>query len=188
MRKPKTRRPLGAEWRTDASPFGNTALRDEWVARIRGYVSLGDAMAALIALRDEKATSVADMDALWIEARLEERVAVLRFDELSYQELRTETLTGERIVEVQARYEAAAKTADPIELERLAAEFRRKFKPPIMPTSPFMQTEIVLSEQLMKRRSLRWFDPTIADLRNRRGATVVKEGWGDPTASTPGNI
>jgi methane monooxygenase component A gamma chain len=188
MRTPKVRRPLGADWRTEASPFGNRGHRTQWSERIDALATLDVAVALLIGFRAEHVSSLTDLDALWIEARLEERVAVLRFAERSYQELRTLTLTGETIADVQARYEGAAKAGDAAALEALAAEFRGKYKPPIMPSSPYLQTETIISEQLMKRRSLDWFGPSIVALRANRSVTVLKEGWpdlGDDTSGTP---
>lgn len=177
-------RVVGAERRTEASPFGDPGLREEWAQRVDGLVDLASALAELIAWRDEHAGDpVTDQDALWIEARLEEQVSVLRFDELTNEEIRTLTLTGEPIAAVQDWFIDASKNADSAALEALAADFRRRFKPPVMPSSPFLRTEMLLSEQLMKTRSKDWFVPSINDLRRRRGVTVFKDGWPETSAS-----
>lgn len=175
----------GAERRTDPSPFGDQGLREEWSERVNGLADLASALAELIAWRDEHAGDpVTDQDALWIEARLEEKVSMLRFDEKTNEEIRTLTLTGEAITAVQGRFIDASKSADSAALEALAADFRRRFKPPVMPSSPFLRTEMLLSEQLMKTRSKNWFDPSIKDLRRRRGVAVFKEGWPETATST----
>jgi methane monooxygenase component A gamma chain len=178
MKAPRTRRPLGAEPREESSVFEGSALRRQWSERTAGFTELGSALDALLAFREEHRHShLSDVDRLWVEARLEERVAVLRFSALSFEDIRYRTLTGEAIADVVARYENDAKSEDAHVLERLAGEFRQRYKPPIMPTADFMRLETFLSERLMKRRSLGWFDEPIAALRARRGATVLKDGW-----------
>jgi methane monooxygenase component A gamma chain len=72
-----------------------------------------------------------------------------------------------------------AADADTAALEALAAEFRRRYKPPIMPSSPYLEIEALLCGHLMKKRSLNWFEPSITELRARRGARILKEGWPD---------
>lgn len=180
MSRVRIRRPAGAERRTEASPFGNRELRLEWASRTAALQRLDDAVIALIDWREKQAQQhLTDKDALWIGARLEDRVAVLRFEERTPQFLRTTTLTGEPICDVVESFERRAAAASTEELETLAADLRRLYKPPIMPTTPYMRLEATLSELLMKRRSLNWFEPSIAELRVRRGARVLKEGWPD---------
>jgi methane monooxygenase component A gamma chain len=180
MKTPRIRRPLGAQPRLEPSVFGNGALRGEWTARIDRLTTLDDALSQLLEFRENlRRNHLSDVDGLWIEARLEEKVAVLRFVELSFEEIRYRALTGELIADVRARYETAAETNDPGIIENLARDFRSRYKPPIMPTTDFMRTEIALSERLMKRRSLGWFNDPIAVLRSQRGATVLKDGWPD---------
>lgn len=174
MSRTRIRRPSGAERRTEESPFGNRNLRQQWQAQIANFDTLTEALSALISWREQHTGSVTDQNSLWIEARLEERVAILRFQEKSNHDIRTATLTGEPIAEVQARFIEASSHADAPELEKLAAEFRLRYKPPVMPSSPFLRVETILSEQLMKRRSLNWFEPSLEELRARRGAKVVK--------------
>jgi hypothetical protein len=48
-----------------------------------------------------------------------------------------------------------------------------------------MRLEVVLSEALMKKRSLNWFEPSLTDLRARRSAKVLKEGWPDKSFAAP---
>jgi methane monooxygenase component A gamma chain len=172
----------------DVSPFGDRDLRLEWASRIAALRRLDDAVTVLIDWREQQSHDhLTDKDALWIGARLEDRVAVLRFEERSNESIRTVTLTGERIKDVRENFERRAAAADVDELEALAAELRRRFKPPIMPSSPYMRLEVVVSEALMKQRSLNWFDPSIAELRTRRRARVLKEGWPDRVPAAPAN-
>src|ERR1700733_14532607 len=98
MSRSSIRRPAGAARQVEFPPFGDQRLRREWVARVRGLSTLDQAVSALVAFREAHAgRALTDKDALWIEARLEERAAVLRFGEWTHQEIRTRTLTGEII-------------------------------------------------------------------------------------------
>jgi len=80
---------------------------------------------------------------------------------------------------------AGLRVADVAGLEALAEELRRRFKPPIMPSSPYLRLEVVLSEALMKKRSLNWFDPSIAELRARRRRQGPQRGLAGKTAGRP---
>jgi methane monooxygenase component A gamma chain len=167
----------GAAWQTEFPAFGNPALRKSWAARAAALSTLAEAVRALVGWREEHAArGVRDKDDLWIEARLEERVAVLRFEELSHAEIRTRALTGESVAALQESFERRATAADSSELERLAGEWRLRYKPPILPSSPFLKTEVRLSELLMQRRSLNWYGSSLAELRERRGAIVHRTG------------
>jgi methane monooxygenase component A gamma chain len=177
MSRDRKRRPAGAARQTEFPPFGDQDLRREWAARALAVVRLGEAVTLLQDWRERRqARAVVEHDELWIEARLEERVALLRFEERSHADIRSRTLTDESIEEVRATFEARAASADVIELEKLAAEFRQRYKPPIMPTGSYLPIEVLLSELLMKRRSLGWFEPSLQELRARRGVVVLKEG------------
>jgi methane monooxygenase component A gamma chain len=168
----------GAQRETEFPAFGNQELRRQWVTRAAALSRLEDAVAALIAWRAEHTSgALVGADARWIEARLEERVAVLRFDTLSFTEIRRRTLTGEDLDAVVERFERRARDAATVpELERVVAELRLRYKPPIMPVAAFLPLEVTLAELLMKRRSAGWFEPSLEELRKRREITVLKEG------------
>jgi methane monooxygenase component A gamma chain len=186
MSPSQTRRPVGASRQTEFPPFGNQDLRREWAARAAALSSLDDAVTALVDWRERHTgRPLTSSDALWIEARLEERVAVLRFEERSHDEIRHLTLTGEVVGDVCTTFERRAAQAEAAELERLAAEFRRRYKPPVMPSAAYLRTEVILSECLMKRRSLGWFEPSLEELRQRRGVIVRKEGLTEGAGLAP---
>lgn len=172
-RSARRRATAGAQCRLDASPYGDTALRQEWAATADALSTLSEAVVTLQVWR-ERHHGFDDQDSLWVEARLEERVAVLRFESMTGAEIRTRTLTGENVravcADVLARAEAAGTNF--YEIERINNEFRSRFKPPIMPTNDFMRTEIVLAELLMRHRSLNWFDQPLTQLRAERGVVV----------------
>jgi len=170
----------GADFRLEPSPYGNKAKRAEWEARIAaGTTSLGDAVAMLLQWRADHADDpVSDQDDLWIEAQIEHRVAVARFDEMTNDQIRSETLTDEKVADVcRAALDDAEEAADdPAALEELVAGFRQRYRPPIMPSSPFMRTETELAEILMKAREKNWYGQTLDQLRTERGVVVHKAG------------
>ena len=170
----------GAEFRLEPSPYGNKEKRASWEARIADETkSLGSAVALLLAWRADHADdTIADQDDLWIEAQIEHRVAVLRFDEMTSDQIRSETLTDEKVADVcRAAHAAAADAAgDPDKLEELVAEFRQRYRPPIMPSSPFMRAETELAEVLMKARERDWYGQALDELRTGRGVVVHKAG------------
>lgn len=169
----------GAGYRLVPSPYGNKAKRAEWEQRIAGLSGLAEAVPLLLEWREShRDEPVTDQDDLWIEARLEEVVAEARFEEMTNDQIRTETLTDEKVAEVIERYQAEADAASvtPGELERIVSEFRSRYRPPIMPSSPFMRAETELAEVLMKARELDWYDQSLDELREARGVIVHKKG------------
>lgn len=171
----------GADFRLDKSPYGDQAKRAEWEAKIDSYSTLADAVPVLLEWRENRRSeAVTDSDDLWIEARLEEKVAVLRFDEMTNDQIRNETLTDEKVLEViEAALEEADEAvlaADKARLEEIVRSFRKRYQPPIMPSSPYMRAETVLAERLMKVRDIGWYDETLEELREARGVVVHKKG------------
>jgi methane monooxygenase component A gamma chain len=171
----------GATPRTEYPPFGNQASRAEWTERLGEVTSLSTALGLLIDWRGSRAGNpLEEADFLWIESRIEDRVAVLRFTELSGEFIETTTLTGEPIEKACERALSDAKAAvDVAELEAIVSAFRREYKPPVMPTVPFMRAETELTELLIQRRSKGWYDEPLVELRRRRAAVLVNEGAAD---------
>ncbi|HKP43509.1 methane monooxygenase [Mycobacterium sp.] len=180
-----TRAAAGATPRTDYPPFGNQTSRKEWTERLADVTTLRAAIDLLIDWRrkhDHQALEEADV--LWIEARIEDRVAVLRFAELSGESIETTTLTGEPIAQAcDTAVDEAKAAVDVAALEAVATTFRRRYKPPVMPTVPFMRTETELAEILIQHRSKGWYDEPLVELRRRRAAVLVDEGVADEDAT-----
>ena len=168
----------GATPRTEYPPFGNQSSRAEWTARLGEVTNLGTALRLLIDWRGGRdGNALEEADFLWIEARIEDRVAVLRFAELSGEFIETTTLTGQPIGQTCDAAVADAEAAvDVAALEAVVTAFRRDYKPPVMPTVPFMRTETELTELLILRRSKGWYDEPLVELRRRRAAVLVNEG------------
>lgn len=173
-----TRAAAGATPRTDYPPFGNQTSRKEWTERLAEVTTLRTALDLLIDWRrGHDPDALEEADVLWIEARIEDRVAVLRFAELSGESIETTTLTGEPIAKACDTAVAEAKAAlDVAALEAVVTAFRRQYKPPVMPTVPFMRTETELAELLIQRRSRGWYDEPLTELRRRRAAVLIDEG------------
>jgi methane monooxygenase component A gamma chain len=168
----------GATPRTEYPAFGDQPLREEWTERLRQVTTLHGAVQLLFGWRGTRiGNPLEEADYLWIEARIEDRVAVLRFAELSGEVIETTTLTGESIAEACdiALAEANA-TTDVATLELIVAGFRRRYKPPVMPTVPFMRTETELTELLIRQRNKGWYDEPLDELRRRRAVVLVGEG------------
>lgn len=165
----------GAEPRTEYPPFGDQSLREQWTQRLSEVTSLAAALSLLIDWRDGRAGNpLEEADFLWIEARIEDRVAVLRFEELPGDYIESTTLTGESIAAVtDAALQNAQNAPDATAIEKVVEQFRRRYKPPVMPTVPFMRTETELSELLIRRRNKGWYDEPLEELRRRRAAVVV---------------
>jgi methane monooxygenase component A gamma chain len=169
----------GAEFRLDPSPYGNQERRAAGLAQIEAACSLDEALSLLMAWREQyAASSIADQDDLWLESKLEAKVAVLRFGSMTNEQIRTETLTGELVADVcgKALADAEAAGRDSAALEELVAGFRVRYKPPVMPSSPFMRTETELAEFLMKARERDWYGQSIDELRAARNVVVHKGG------------
>ncbi|MGV0792848.1 FAD-binding oxidoreductase [Mycolicibacterium sp. XJ1819] len=175
----------GAAPRTEYPPYGDQDLRREWTERLAGVADLDTAVDLLLGWRRGSARgALEEADALWIEARIEDRVAVRRFEELSGDCIDTTTLTGESIADAcEAAVHAARTATDVPALEAAVASFRRTYKPPVMPTVPFLRTETELAELLILRRSKSWFDEPLAELRRRRSAVLISDA-ADPAALT----
>jgi methane monooxygenase component A gamma chain len=171
----------GATPRTEYPPFGNQTSRAEWTERLAQVTSLATALGLLIDWRGgREGNALEEADFLWIEARIEDRVAVLRFAELSGEFIETTTLTGAPIAQTCDTAVAQANAAaDVATLEAIVSAFRRDYKPPVMPTVPFMRTETELTELLIQHRSKGWYDEPLVELRRRRAAVLVNEGVAD---------
>ena len=153
--------------------------RDGWVLKIGQLNTLEKAAAALKQFRPDHTTPFRktyelDNDYLWIEAKLEEKVAVLKAHAFSDEDFRHKTAFGE---DAKAVLEAAVAkmkaTGDKWEAERIHMGFRQANKPPIMPVNYFLDGERILGTKLMELRNLNYYDASLEDLRKQRGVKVL---------------
>lgn len=153
--------------------------RDHWLNKIGQFNTLDQAAAALKQFRLDHTTPLRttyelDNDYLWIEAKLEEKVAVLKARAFSDLDFRTKTAFGEDAKTVQDGVVAAMNACeDKWEAERIHIGFRQAYKPPIMPVNHFMDVERVIGTKLMELRNLNYYDTSLEDLRQRRGVKVL---------------
>lgn len=154
-------------------------VRDAWVIKIGQLNTLEKAAAALREFRLNHTTPFRksyelDNDYLWIEAKLEEKVAVLKARAFSDVDFRNKTAFGEDAKTVLA--DAVAKmtaTKDKWEAERIHIGFRQANNPPIMPVNFFLDGERVLGTKLMELRNLNYYDTSLDELRRQRGVTPL---------------
>lgn len=158
----------------------DNATRDEWTAKIGALNSLDKAAKFLIDFRRQYTTPLRqsyalELDHLWIEAKIEEKVAVLKEQTFKNDDdLLHKCATGQAAAAAAA--EAQAKMAacdDKWEAEKIHINFRIDFKPPIMPTNYFMDTDRVLGSKLMELRDLNYYEMPLAELRKKRGVKVL---------------
>ncbi|MFO1417982.1 MAG: methane monooxygenase [Methylotetracoccus sp.] len=157
----------------------DNATRDAWVLKIGQLNTLEKAAAALKQFRLDHTTPFRntyelDIDYLWIEAKLEEKVAVLKAHAFSAEDFRHKTAFGESAKAVLDSVLAKmAATSDKWEAERIHIGFRQANKPPIMPVNYFLDGERILGTKLMELRNLNYYDTSLADLRKERGVRVL---------------
>lgn len=157
----------------------NNDTRESWVAKIGLLTTLPKAAEALKQFRLDHTTPFRtsyelDNDYLWIEAKLEEKVAVLKARAFSEVDFRTKTAFGECAQSVQDAVVAKmAACEDKWEAEKIHISFRQAYKPPIMPVNNFLDVERIIGTKLMELRNLNYYDTSLEDLRKQRGVTQL---------------
>jgi methane monooxygenase component A gamma chain len=154
-------------------------VRDAWTQKIAGLKKLAEGAAFLSDFRKTylspfRTDYSLDLDALWIECKIEEKVAVLKAAEFNDEQLLNNNTCGTKsqIVAdaVLAKMEACT---DKYEAERIHIHFRQANKPPIMTTNVFMDTDRILGTKLMELRNTDYYALSLADLRKARGVNVI---------------
>ena len=157
----------------------NNDTRESWVAKIGLLNTLPKAAEALRQFRIDHTTPFRtsydlDKDYLWIEAKLEEKVAVLKARAFNDVDFRTKTAFGEDAKAVQdavvAKMDA---TSDKWEAERIHISFRQAYKPPILPVNYFLDVERIIGTKLMELRNLNYYDTSLEELRKQRGVNQI---------------
>jgi len=154
-------------------------VRDQWVQKISQLNSLDKAAEFLLQFRMDHTTPfrksyTIDNDYLWIEAKIEERVAVLKAKAFSEADFREKTAFGESAKQVlDAAIAEMSATQDKWVAEKIHIQFRQRNKPPIMPVNYFLDAERVLGTKLMELRNLNYYDTSLAELRQQRGVKVL---------------
>ncbi|MDI4655146.1 MULTISPECIES: hypothetical protein [Xanthobacter] len=171
----------------DRSLYDNDTRRS-WRDRIAGLSNLDEAVALLTEIRTkhvgtERETYDLEYDSLWIEAEAERRVASLKSEKFHGKDLLDRCVCGAAAADVyrDLRHRIDAAGECQFTLEGLAAEFRRKFKPPVMPVNAWLELDSYLSKRLLETRAkvadISAID--VAEWRAKRGFRVLVEGHGN---------
>jgi len=153
--------------------------RDEWTKKIGGLKTLATGAKFLTDFRAKhmspfKTDHSLELDALWIECKIEEKVALLKHAEFNDVQFLNNTASGANAQqvanEVVAKMDACK---DMYEAERIHINFRLACKPPIMPVNVFMDTDRLLGTKLMELRNTDYYALPLEELRKARGVRVV---------------
>jgi len=154
-------------------------VRDEWVAKIKKLQTLKTGAEFLTDFRKKHTTPLRDnfdleLDWGWIECKIEEKVAMLKHAELNDEQFLNNCVGGgnaQNIADaVVARMDACT---DKYEAEKLHINFRTDYKPPMMPTNVFMDTDRLLGTKLMELRNIDYYAMPLEELRKERGVKVI---------------
>jgi len=164
---------------TDRSLY-TSPEKEAWSKEVSELNDLDEAVAKLIDFRTKnigiaRETYELDFDCIWREAKLEERVAELKSAKFSGKSLLDTctcgTLADTVLKEWLGKNEAAKD--DLSALEGIMIQYRREFKPPIMPVNHWLKGDTDLSSRLLKRRANYTASMSVAELREMRGVRVV---------------
>lgn len=165
---------------TKLNKVHDNATRDEWAEKIGQLNSLDRAVKFLLDFRRKYTTSLREsyeleLDHLWIEAKIEEKVALLKEHTFKNdQDLLHKCANGSRAEQVANEWKAKlAAVQDKWEAEKLHINFRIEFKPPLMPTNYFMDVDRILGSRLMELRNVNYYEMPLAELRKKRGVKVL---------------
>lgn len=160
--------------------FYQNEVRHQWAARLARIHGMEECTELLREFRanhigPERETYRLYHDSLWIENAIEQRLAQLKAVELSDDDLLERCSSGELAKDVVTQLVAKVETmTDWRDLEFMALECRRKFKPPVMPVNAWLRFERALVTKLMVARGERRArELSIETLRAERGAKLV---------------
>jgi len=170
----------------------NKFLRDEdrslytspekvaWDEEVGKLNDLDEAVAKLIDFRIKnigpaRESYELDLDCCRREAKLEERVAELKSAKFLGKSLLDSCACGASADTVLSKWlekNEAAKD-DLSALEAIMIQYRREFKPPLMPVNHWLKGDTDLSSKLLKRRANFTAKMSLDELREMRGVRVV---------------
>jgi len=163
----------------DRSLYTNPT-RVAWTEKVNAMDNLEDTIAELVAFRTEhigvmRATYEKQFDSLWMEAQLEGKLAQLKSARYKGKELLNRCACGTPADGVLKDWMAKADAAkdDLLALEDLAIQYRRGFKPPIMPSNHWLEGDSFLSSKLLTIRSNSTSKSSLEELREMRKVRVV---------------
>ncbi|MCX7106776.1 MAG: methane monooxygenase [Methylococcales bacterium] len=153
--------------------------RDAWVKKIAAANTLAAGVALLTDFRAKhlspfKTDFSLELDGQWIELKIEQKVALLKFKEFSDTQILNNNTCGTnaQIVAdvVLAKMDACT---DMYEAEKIHINFRLANKPPVMPVNVFLDTDRILGTKLMELRNTDYYALPLEELRKVRGVKVI---------------
>jgi len=154
--------------------------RVAWTVKVNAMDNLEDTLSELVAFRTkhigiQRETYEKQFDSLWMEAQLEGKLAQLKSAKFKGKELLDKCACGTHADGVLKDWMAKADAAedDLLALEGLAVEYRRGFKPPIMPTNHWLEGDSYLSGKLLSIRSVSTSKSSLEELREMRKVRIV---------------
>lgn len=157
-------------------------VRSEWLEKIGELSSVKDATAFIQDFRKKHTspfrTSYAlDVDYLFIEAKIEERLAVLKSSTFSAPDLVAKATTGEAAQAVAESWIAKIDAEkDKFAAEKILITFRQLYKPPVLPVNVFFKVDTYLGSRLMELRNTDYYANSLEELRKKRGVRVLRLG------------
>jgi methane monooxygenase component A gamma chain len=157
-------------------------VRDAWLSKIG---ELGTVAAATKFIQDFRNTHTSpfrtnydlELDYLFIEAKIEERLAVLKANNFSDADLMSKATTGEDAQKVADAWIAKMKAETcKYKAEKILVEFRQQYKPPVLPVNVFFKVDTALGSRLMELRNTDYYATSLEDLRKERGVKVLHVG------------
>ncbi|BBA32732.1 methane monooxygenase subunit A, gamma chain [Methylocaldum marinum] len=160
-------------------PVHDNPVRDAWMDKIGKLNKLDKAVEFLKDFRLKHTTPLRttyelELDYLWIENRIEEKVAQLKAHAFTDQQFLEDCATGESARAVAESWLAKINACtDKWAAEKVHIQFRQLYKPPVMPVNYFMDADRQLGSRLMELRDIDYYDTPLETLRKQRGVKVV---------------
>lgn len=157
----------------------DNATRAGWEAKIAKLTSVDQATQFIQEFRVNNTSPWRksydlDIDYQFIERKIEEKLSQLKVSQLKPADLVTKATTGEDAASVSATWIGRIKAAkNKYEAERIHAEFRQLYKPPVLPVNVFLRTDAALGAVLMELRNTNYYATPLEGLRKERGVKVL---------------
>lgn len=153
--------------------------RDAWMKKIADLNTVAKAHSFLTEFRNKymspfKNDWSLELDGLWIELKIEEKLVLLKNKEFNDTQLLNSCTCGADAQKVAEETIAKMEASnDMYEAERIHINFRLTCKPPVMPVNVFLDTDRQLGTKLMELRNIDYYALPLEDLRKKRGVSVI---------------
>jgi methane monooxygenase component A gamma chain len=154
-------------------------IRDEWESKIGALDTVEAATKFIQDFRNNHTSPrrtdySLQLDYLFIEAKIEERLAVLKSNKFNDADLMSKCTTGEDAAKVaEAWIRQSDAETNKYKAEEALIKFRQLYKPPVMPVNTFFKVDTHLGSKLMELRNTNYYATSLEDLRKERGVKVL---------------